>query len=93
MEPAGLGAVVQRERDRDGQRRSLRDDQQPGQGRPQRTAPRLGPGHYDIGVCIASAVVHLIIGSGYWGDVKPAADVRDPPGSPARRLSCPVLPR
>jgi hypothetical protein len=84
MEPAGLGAIVQRERDRDGQRRSLRDDQQP-KGRPQRTSPRLGPGHYDIGVCIASAVVHLIIGSGYWGDVKQAADVRDHPVSPARK--------
>ena len=51
----------------------------------QRTPPRLGPGHYDIGVCIASAVVHLIIGSGYWDDVNQAADVRDPPVSPARK--------
>ena len=45
MEAAGLGAIVHRDRGRDSQPRSLRDDEQPDEAaRPMGTSPRFGPG-------------------------------------------------
>jgi len=68
--PASLGVIVHRDRDRDRQRRGLRDDQQPNQtARPPGTSPRFAPGHDDVGIRIARTVTHLIIAGGRAGDV------------------------
>ena len=70
IEPASLGAIVHRDRDRDSQRRGLRNDQQPNQTAwPPGTSPRFAPGHDDVGIRIARTVAHLIIAGGRSGDV------------------------
>jgi hypothetical protein len=70
MEPFGLGAVMRRDCDPDGQRRGLRNDEQPDQAaRPPGTSPRFAPGRDDIGIRVARAVGHLIIAGGYSGNV------------------------
>ena len=82
--PASVGAVVRRDRDRDSQRRGLRDDQQPNQTAwPPGTPPRFAPGHDDVGIRVARTVAHLIIAGGRAGDVnRRAAGTTIKPGVP-----------
>jgi hypothetical protein len=63
MEPAGLGAIVDRDRQHDGQRYGLRDDEQPERAaRPEQGSPWLAADRDDVVVCVT--IGHLIIAGG-----------------------------